>query len=318
MAVYDNRVCRTCGAVFSGGPRAWYCPDCRLERKRAQSRYHSKHAPARHLGSTDKCQNCGAEYIVESGLQKYCKDCRDEMYRQLDNQQGTEYYHNMDDEAMARRTARRQELYPVQKDAVNAARRDSRPDTYCRHCGAPIRRGPYCPDCRREILALYNATHSPSKVAAAYGCGVYYVSSLRRREVSAQAGGPVEPKCVHCGAHITRGRYCDDCQRGILALYDVTQSPSKVAAAYGCNVSYVYFLRCKAASAEPGGQVVHKCVHCGAYITVGKYCADCQRGILALYDVTQSPSKVRAEYGCDRSYVYFLRHKKKPAKTDGE
>lgn len=30
------RTCRECGATFDGGPRAWYCPNCRAIRKKSQ------------------------------------------------------------------------------------------------------------------------------------------------------------------------------------------------------------------------------------------------------------------------------------------
>lgn len=33
MAIYD-RTCIRCSRSFQGGPRAWYCPDCRKERQR--------------------------------------------------------------------------------------------------------------------------------------------------------------------------------------------------------------------------------------------------------------------------------------------
>ncbi len=181
MAIYDNRVCRACGVIFSGGPRAWYCPDCRLERQRERGRYYSAHGYSRHIGDTDVCENCGAKYTVESGQQKYCKNCRDEMHRQLDNRQGVKYYHRMDNVTRARRTARRRELYPANKDALNAARRATRLGGNCRHCDAPIRRGNYCADCRREILAIYDATHAPSKLAAEYGCNVNYIYFLLRK-----------------------------------------------------------------------------------------------------------------------------------------
>ena len=89
MAIYDNRVCKECSQTFSGGPRAWYCPECRVERQRRQVRYPSK----RPIGSKDICQNCGKKYIVNSGLQKYCPDCQPIMHKELDNRQGKSYYH---------------------------------------------------------------------------------------------------------------------------------------------------------------------------------------------------------------------------------
>lgn len=30
------RICQGCGKTFLGGPRAWYCEDCREERKKKQ------------------------------------------------------------------------------------------------------------------------------------------------------------------------------------------------------------------------------------------------------------------------------------------
>lgn len=70
-----QRVCRQCGATFFGGPRAWYCPNCRVDRVKAQEREHKRSGPVRAIGSTDLCAACGGEYIVNSGRQKYCPAC---------------------------------------------------------------------------------------------------------------------------------------------------------------------------------------------------------------------------------------------------
>lgn len=86
------RSCRQCGIEFMGGPRAWYCPECRLERKRAADRKckqkirQNGHSD-RPLGSVDKCIACGKTYIVESARQKYCKDCAPEQYKIVDREQ---------------------------------------------------------------------------------------------------------------------------------------------------------------------------------------------------------------------------------------
>lgn len=84
--VVKPRVCRQCGAVFDGGPRAWYCPACRTERTRdANRRYRAKGRKAdRTLGSTDKCVRCGQDYIVKSSRQKYCPSCAYEAVREAD------------------------------------------------------------------------------------------------------------------------------------------------------------------------------------------------------------------------------------------
>lgn len=73
--VVQPRVCRQCGCSFMGGPRAWYCPDCRKKRKRESDARHYRLGSARPLGSKDFCTVCGKEYFVESARQMYCKDC---------------------------------------------------------------------------------------------------------------------------------------------------------------------------------------------------------------------------------------------------
>jgi predicted Zn-ribbon and HTH transcriptional regulator len=84
--VVKPRTCRECGAVFDGGPRAWYCPACRLARQReADARRRAKGRKAdRPLGSTDKCVVCGKEYVVNSARQKYCPECAYDAVREVD------------------------------------------------------------------------------------------------------------------------------------------------------------------------------------------------------------------------------------------
>jgi membrane protease subunit (stomatin/prohibitin family) len=90
-SVMRDRTCRECGKTFSGGPRAWYCPECRtIRQKAAKQRYQSK-GPSRALGSMDKCEICGKEYIVKSARQRYCPDCAEEAVKKADNAQGREY-----------------------------------------------------------------------------------------------------------------------------------------------------------------------------------------------------------------------------------
>ena len=86
-SVMRERVCRQCGARLWGGPRAWYCPSCRVDRARsAQARYRAG-VTKRPLGSTDRCTVCGAEYVVQSGRQKYCPSCAAAAVRQIDREQ---------------------------------------------------------------------------------------------------------------------------------------------------------------------------------------------------------------------------------------
>ena len=84
------RVCRTCGRTFDGGPRAWYCPECRAIRRREQGRAGQARVAAgttRKLGSTGVCEICGKEYIVSSGLQRYCPGCAPDAVREIDRAQ---------------------------------------------------------------------------------------------------------------------------------------------------------------------------------------------------------------------------------------
>lgn len=85
------RTCRECGAIFDGGPRAWYCPSCRaVRRKEAAARYR-KNGVDRPLGSIDYCTVCGKAYVVKSGRQRYCPECADDAVRQQDRMASKEW-----------------------------------------------------------------------------------------------------------------------------------------------------------------------------------------------------------------------------------
>lgn len=91
-----GRVCRHCAKSFRGGPRAWYCPDCRIERRRMHDRMaqeRKKRGMVREIGSTDICERCGKEYTVTGGLQKYCPDCAPIAIAENDREGGLEFYY---------------------------------------------------------------------------------------------------------------------------------------------------------------------------------------------------------------------------------
>lgn len=69
------RTCMDCGSTFDGYPKSKRCPSCRAAANRARDIAHKRSGPKRKLGSIDQCQCCGQDYIVQSGLQRYCKDC---------------------------------------------------------------------------------------------------------------------------------------------------------------------------------------------------------------------------------------------------
>lgn len=104
--VLRTRVCKSCDCNFLGGPRAWYCPECRRNRTRVRVQMHKRNGPKRLLGSTDICQACGGEYVVEGGLQKYCKACADKEVKKTDAAQSLQYYHDTDYHETVRQPAR--------------------------------------------------------------------------------------------------------------------------------------------------------------------------------------------------------------------
>lgn len=93
--VLSRRTCRKCAKIFNGGPRAWYCPDCRAERKKEACRlYRDRQGKGRvrKLGSNDQCIICGRDYTVTAGLQHYCMECAPCAVKEIDAAQGLAYY----------------------------------------------------------------------------------------------------------------------------------------------------------------------------------------------------------------------------------
>lgn len=88
------RICRECGIEFLGGPRAWYCPKCRLIRKKeADKRMKQKRKTLDYipLGSVIHCKMCGKETIKNSGQQLYCPECAPVHLKEIDNAQSLEW-----------------------------------------------------------------------------------------------------------------------------------------------------------------------------------------------------------------------------------
>lgn len=91
------RTCRDCGKVFIGGPRAWYCHDCRKERAReANKRAKQKKKTAEYIpvGSIIQCELCGKEIIKRGGKHKYCNKCAEKHLKEIDNAQSLEWKKN--------------------------------------------------------------------------------------------------------------------------------------------------------------------------------------------------------------------------------
>lgn len=133
-----DTVCRGCGIVFKGGPRAWYCSECRYERKKSADKFakeRKRSGRSRPIGSVAICEICGKKYIVKSGLQKYCPVCAPEVIAKIDRDQGLKYYRE-------------------NKCWINPSRTEKRNRRVCKLCGKVFyakTRVAYCSDeCRKE------------------------------------------------------------------------------------------------------------------------------------------------------------------------
>lgn len=130
------RTCRECGAIFDGGPRAWYCPECREMRKKLQKdRYNERRKRGLSLSlgeSVGRCEVCGKEFIYASARQRYCSECAKGAWKASDRRQGREYYHAKNtEEYRAERSRHRREVYA------------SRQRKTCKVCGMEIPLGSY-------------------------------------------------------------------------------------------------------------------------------------------------------------------------------
>lgn len=61
--------------------------------RKSKKRIYNQRKPNRPLGSIDICENCGKEYVVKSGLQKYCPDCSDLAIKKNISKRKNTYYH---------------------------------------------------------------------------------------------------------------------------------------------------------------------------------------------------------------------------------
>lgn len=105
-----DRVCRECKRSFEGGPRAFYCPECRLERQRKsdrESKARSRKGQTRKLGSDDNCERCGKVYTINAALQRFCEECQPIHHKEYDRITSLEFYHENKDNINPVRNKRR-------------------------------------------------------------------------------------------------------------------------------------------------------------------------------------------------------------------
>jgi predicted nucleic acid-binding Zn ribbon protein len=169
------RTCRECGAIFDGGPRAWYCLACRETRKKLQkARYveRRKRGLSITLGeSVGKCEVCGKDFVYAAARQRYCSDCAQEAWKKSDSQQGLVWYYANDTEERRKAKSQRQK---ERRNGRKGKQRDldllvawksltkKRAVKDCIVCGKEIsnRRRHYCSEKCRMIGAAYATTLS--------------------------------------------------------------------------------------------------------------------------------------------------------------
>lgn len=135
-----TRTCNSCGRTFQGGPRAYYCPECRDRRRREQAesyRRRKRSGDTRPLGSMDKCERCGNVYSVMSGNQRFCEKCQPIHSAEYDRETSISFYHE-------------------NKERINPPRKIKRRKTnstcsWCRKEFEPVNGSVTCSDeCRRQ------------------------------------------------------------------------------------------------------------------------------------------------------------------------
>lgn len=82
-----RKVCMDCGVEFVGYPISKRCPDCAKKANNEsvkKSKIAQRAGTARKIGNAYPCAMCGKEYTLVSANQKYCPDCRDAAYKEVD------------------------------------------------------------------------------------------------------------------------------------------------------------------------------------------------------------------------------------------
>lgn len=148
------RECQECGQIFKGGPRSWYCPECReIRAKKSAKAYRERKAngKSRSIGSTDFCKNCGKTYTVNSGLQVYCEECGSRIAKENQAKHKLAEYH-------------------MNKDIINPIRNERRrvPPRRCAFCGndfAAQGQKKYCSaECRKQAYVLINKVYEKRRI----------------------------------------------------------------------------------------------------------------------------------------------------------
>lgn len=89
---FRERECRACGMQFLGGPRAWYCPECREIRKKEAKKIAKQNKNKKTIGEAMTCEVCGSIIKRNSARQRFCTECAKTNYKNVAKKQSLEYY----------------------------------------------------------------------------------------------------------------------------------------------------------------------------------------------------------------------------------
>lgn len=93
--VYQQRTCIDCGKQYMGHIKSKRCGACQDKADKESTRRsiaRRKSGEARKIGDTDYCKQCGNPYIIRGPLQRYCKDCAPNAWRNNDRAASVDYY----------------------------------------------------------------------------------------------------------------------------------------------------------------------------------------------------------------------------------
>lgn len=136
-----EHICVDCGTSFIGGIRALRCPQCKIANRRERDKLYKQRGAKRHIGDTDTCEICGKEYIVNSGMQRYCLECAEKAVSDKIKKSALKRYYD-------------------NKETINPVRNDrKKPVSVCVVCGKHFSK-PYpfqtCSEECRKKVASYN------------------------------------------------------------------------------------------------------------------------------------------------------------------
>lgn len=147
-SVYKMLTCPDCGRTVRVHIKSKRCRECQAEADRRHDMEHKQRKRAgksRVLGGYDLCERCGQRYIVESGMQRYCKACAAIATAENDRAASRAWNHTAYSD-------------PAKRDEKNSnRRRPAPPSAVCPICGRSFmpgtNRAVYCSEACADAAA---------------------------------------------------------------------------------------------------------------------------------------------------------------------